>query len=92
MNNSATSLGDNLTIRKNNHRQAHLKKIDSENLKIFQNLLRIKSSISKQNMSKHVRDNSAFRQMLQHYDQKVDPLITIEQRHKLKVQAQQAKR
>lgn len=50
MNNSATSIGDNLTVRKNNYRQAQLKKIDSENLKIFQNLLRIKSSISKQTM------------------------------------------
>jgi hypothetical protein len=61
MNNSATSIGDNLTVRKNNYRQAQLKKIDSENLKIFQNLLRIKSSISKQTMQKHVKDNNGFR-------------------------------
>lgn len=86
MNGSATSLGDNLTIRKNNYRQSQLKKIDSENLKIFQNLLRIKSSISKTSMVKHQKDNTNFRQMLAHYDQKVDPLITIEQRHKFKIQ------
>jgi hypothetical protein len=61
MNYSATSIGDNLTVRKNNYRQAQLKKIDSENLKIFQNLLRIKSSISKQTMQKHVKDNNGFR-------------------------------
>ena len=86
MNNSATSIGDNLTVRKNNYRQAQLKKIDSENLKIFQNLLRIKSSISKQTMQKHVKDNNGFRQMLQHYDQKIDPLISIEQRQRVKMQ------
>ena len=36
-------------------------------------------------MQKHVKDNASFRQMLQHYDQKIDPLISIEQRHRVKM-------
>ena len=84
--NSLSNLADSnrqiLAIRKNNYRQSQLKKIDSENLKIFQNLLRIKSSLSKQNMTKHVRDNNNLRNMLAQYDQKPDPLVSIDQKHK----------
>jgi hypothetical protein len=81
---SVTNLSDStrqlLAIRKNNYRQQQLKKIDSENLKIFQNLLRIKSNLSKVNMDKQDRKNSNLRQMLAHYDNRLDPLISIEQK------------
>jgi hypothetical protein len=71
-----------LALRKNNYRQQQLKKIDTENLKIFQNLLRIKSSLSKSKMDQQDRKNSSLRQMLAHYDNRLDPLISIEQRMK----------
>lgn len=51
-------------------------------MKIFQNLLRIKSSISKQAMQKHVKENAQWQRMLGQFENKPDPLISIEQRHK----------
>lgn len=82
--NSANQLSDStrhlLVLRKNNYRQLKLKNIDTENLKIFQNLLRIKSSLSKQKFTKQAIENNSIRKMLQQNGNKVDPLIQIEQK------------
>jgi hypothetical protein len=79
---SANNLSDStrhlLVIRKNNYRQQQLKKIDTENLKIFQNLLRVKSSLSKQKFTKEAKEVQGIKHMLQQYDNKKDPLISIE--------------
>ena len=71
-----------LMIRKNNYRQTQLKKIDTENLKIFQNLLRIRSQMSKQKLGSHAKENNNLKQLLAHYDNRLDPLISIEQKMK----------
>jgi hypothetical protein len=68
-------------LRKNNFRQEQLKKIDTENLKIFQNLLRIKSSLSKQKIEKHADKNANLKNMLSQYDKRLDPMVSL---HKMK--------
>ena len=57
-----------MALRKNNYRQSQLQKIDTENMKIFYNLLRIKSSLSKQSMNKHNLVNNNMKEMLAQFD------------------------
>ena len=64
--------------RKNKCRMSRLKAIDDENMKIFQNLTRIKSSLSRQNFNKHVEAAENVKQMLVSHKSKIDPLLSIE--------------
>ncbi|CDW91747.1 UNKNOWN [Stylonychia lemnae] len=85
-NNKVTAASDDLNettrnlliMRKNNERISKLKTIDNQNFKMFQNLTRIKSSLSRQKFERHEQTSQSIRQMLARDNNRLDPLLTIE--------------
>lgn len=78
--NGTLSTRNLIVRRKNNQRMMKLKTIDTENMKIFQNLSRIKSSISRQKLVKHDLNSTSIKEMLGKDKFRLDPLVSIERK------------
>ena len=72
-------MSSQLIKRLNHNRVKKLKNIDNENMKIFQNLSRIKSSISKQNFNKHEQTSNIIKSLItKDRGGRLDPLISLD--------------